>query len=121
MADEKPQNFQSEIEQLDNQASPPETTVSQKVTPLRCFLGAIVAGMIAWFFYNCAGVIASIFAQTRVESDNFIVLRMSSAIRTLVIGIFALGAGVFGMAAVGLTGLGFQTLFQKPSERPSDS
>ncbi|NJN49410.1 MAG: DUF3082 domain-containing protein [Alkalinema sp. RL_2_19] len=77
-------------------------------------MGAIVAGAIGLLFYRSAGGIAAIFAQTQVQSDNFIVMRMSSAIRTLVIGIFALGAGVFGMAAVGLTGLGIQTIFRNP-------
>jgi hypothetical protein len=121
MADEKPKTLLSEIKEIDVSASKPSASESKRITPLRCFLSAIVAGAIALFFYNSAGVIAGIFAQTRVESDNFIVLRMSSAVRTLVIGLFALGAGVFGMAAVGLTGLGLQTLFKNAPEQPSDS
>lgn len=94
------------------------STVSPEkpVSPVSCLLGAIVAAGIAFFFYRAAGVIAGIFAQNQVQSDNFIVMRMSAAVRTLVIGIFALGAGVFGMAALGLGGLGIQTIFQKDSE-----
>jgi hypothetical protein len=88
-------------------------TPTSKVTPLRCFLSGIVAGAIGVFFYHSAEVIAGIFARTAIHTDNFLVARMSTAIRTLVIGMFALGAGVFGMAAIGLTGLGLQTLFKK--------
>jgi hypothetical protein len=91
----------------------PTTAPASKVTPLNCFLGGLVAGAIAMFFYHSAEVIAGIFARTQIASENFLVIRMSTAIRTLVIGMFALGAGVFGMAAIGLTGLGFQTLFKK--------
>jgi predicted lipid-binding transport protein (Tim44 family) len=86
---------------------------NNKATPLRCFTGGLVAGAIAIFFYHSAEVIAGIFAQTQIQADNFIVMRMSSAIRTLVIGMFALGAGVFGMAAIGLSGLGIQILLGK--------
>jgi Protein of unknown function (DUF3082) len=100
------------------QTTAPQTTADQpatKITPLRCFLGGLVAGAIGIFFYNSAGAIAGIFARTEIHTDNFLVVRMSTAIRTLVIGMFALGAGVFGMAGVGLTGLGLQTLFKKSS------
>ncbi len=96
-------------------AKPTDDQPPSKVTPLRCFLGGLVAGAIAVFFYHSAGVIAGVFARTEIHTDNFLVTRMSTAIRTLVIGMFALGAGVFGMAAVGLTGLGFQTWFKKSS------
>ncbi|MFM2430636.1 MAG: hypothetical protein RLZZ511_1849 [Cyanobacteriota bacterium] len=92
------------------QSAPTENT---KATPLKCFTGGLVAGAIAIFFYHSAEVIAGIFAQTQIQSENFIVMRMSSAIRTLVIGMFALGAGVFGMAAIGLSGLGIQILLGK--------
>jgi Protein of unknown function (DUF3082) len=115
MADPKPIDSNSPIAEPDP-ATTPQTSSdvpTSKVTPLRCFLGGIVAGAIGVFFYHSAEVIAGIFARTEIHTDNFLVVRMSTAIRTLVIGMFALGAGVFGMAAIGLTGLGFQTLFKK--------
>jgi hypothetical protein len=98
-----------------------QITPKSNVTPLNCFLGGLVAGAIGFFFYHSAEAIAGVFARTQIHSENFLVIRMSTAIRTLVIGMFALGAGVFGMAAVGLTGLGFQTIFQKtPSSESID-
>jgi hypothetical protein len=110
MADPKPSDLLAEVKALED---PVSTAPVSKVTPLRCFLGGLVAGAIAIFFYHSAEVVAGVFAKTPIVSDNFIVIRMSTAIRTLVIGMFALGAGVFGMAGFGLTGLGFQTLFKK--------
>jgi hypothetical protein len=91
-------------------------TTSQQITPLRCFFGAIVAGAIAYLLYNMTGSIAAVFASKAVHSDNMIILRMSAAVRTLVIGMAAMGTGIFGMAAIGLTGLGIQTLIGKSSE-----
>jgi Protein of unknown function (DUF3082) len=115
MADLTPVDSNPPIAELDSAIASPTASdaPTSKVTPLRCFLGGLVAGAIAVFFYNSAGVIAGVFARTEIHTDNFLVTRMSTAIRTLVIGMFALGAGVFGMAAIGLTGLGFQTLFKK--------
>lgn len=118
MADPKPSDVLAEVKSLEVKSDASASTAPvSKVTPLRCFLGGIVAGAIAVFFYHSAEVVAGIFAKTPIHTENFIVLRMSTAIRTLVIGMFALGAGVFGMAAFGLTGLGFQTLFKKVPEQ----
>ncbi len=114
MADPKPSDGFAEVKAVD---APATIAPVSNVTPLRCFLGGLVAGAIAIFFYHSAEVIAGVFAKTPIHTENFIVLRMSTAIRTLVIGMFALGAGVFGMAAFGLTGLGFQTLFKSAPEQ----
>ncbi|MBE9031779.1 DUF3082 domain-containing protein [filamentous cyanobacterium LEGE 11480] len=122
MADEKPKTPLAELKEIDDSAGKTVAAAStNQVTPLKCFLGAIVAGTIGFFLYRGAGGVALIFAKTQVHSDNFIVMRMSSAIRTLVIGIFAMGAGVFGMAAFGLTGLGIQTMMKKAPAQSSDS
>ena len=114
MADDKSKDLETGAEEAKDK--PTQDSEEKQVSPLSCLLGAIVAGGIAYFFYHAAGVIAGIFAQNQIQSDNFIVMRMSAAVRTLVIGIFALGAGVFGMASLGLTGLGLQTIFAKKPE-----
>ncbi|UBF26434.1 DUF3082 domain-containing protein [Kovacikia minuta CCNUW1] len=81
--------------------------------PLRCFVGAIVAGVIAYALYNMTGAIAHSFAAKPVHNDSYIVQRITAAVRTLVIGMSALGTGVFGLASVGLLGLGIQVLIQR--------
>jgi hypothetical protein len=41
------------------------------------------------------------------------VINIASAVRTLVVGIVALGAGIFGLVALGLFALSIQLLIQK--------
>jgi hypothetical protein len=91
--------------QLESSATPPSLW--------RCFLGAIIAGGIAYLIYQLMLSIAASFAASPVTSDSLAVRRISSAVRTLVVGMAALGTGVFGLAAVGLFGLGVQVLVGK--------
>ncbi len=60
--------------------------------------------------------IAISFARTPIVSDNRIVVRMSTAIRTLVVGMSSMGTGIFALACVGLFALGIQILFTKKAE-----
>jgi Protein of unknown function (DUF3082) len=93
----------------DNAAPPPPT-------PLRCLLGSIVSGGIAFLIWQLTQSIALSFARTPIVSDNRIVVRMSTAIRTLVVGMSAMGTGIFALACVGLFALGIQILFTKKPE-----
>ncbi|MBE9066897.1 DUF3082 domain-containing protein [Leptolyngbya cf. ectocarpi LEGE 11479] len=85
----------------------------KSVTPLSCFTGATMAGVLGMLCYRMMVAIATTFAAKPVVSDNTVVLNISVAVRTLVVGIVALGAGVFGITAVGLFLLGIQTLIKK--------
>ncbi len=58
--------------------------------------------------YRLLTAIALSFANKPVTSDNLAVVNLSAAVRTLVMGMFALGTGVFGIAALGLFLLGVQ-------------
>lgn len=82
-------------------------------TPLRCFTGALTAGTFSLLAYRLTLSIATSFANKPVISSNPAVVNISAAVRTLVIGMVALGACVFGIAALGLAALGIQLLFQK--------
>jgi Protein of unknown function (DUF3082) len=85
-------------------------------TPLRCLLGSIVAGGIASLIWQLTQSIAISFARTPIVSDNRIVVRMSTAVRTLVVGMSALGTGIFALACVGLFALGIQILLTRKRE-----
>ncbi|WOD41308.1 DUF3082 domain-containing protein [Nodosilinea sp. E11] len=86
---------------------------------LQCFSGSFVAGTIAILAYRMMLAIAANFAARPVLSDNPAVVNISSAVRTLVVGMAALGAGIFGLAALGIFLLGVQLLFQRLTGRPS--
>jgi Protein of unknown function (DUF3082) len=85
-------------------------------TPLRCLLGSIVSGGIAFMIWQLTQSIAISFATTPIVSDNRIVVRISTAVRTLVVGMSAMGTGIFALACVGLFALGIQILFTKKTE-----
>ncbi len=80
---------------------------------LRAFTGSLIAGMIAILFYKLLSAIATSFAHRPVVSDNITVVNLSAAVRTLVLGVMALGTGVFAIAAIGLLLLGFQMIGQR--------
>lgn len=80
---------------------------------LQCFSGAFVAGTVAVLAYRLMLSIAANFAVHPVVSDNPAVVNISSAVRTLVVGMAALGAGIFGLAGLGLFLLGIQLLVQR--------
>lgn len=86
---------------------------------LQCFSGSFVAGTMAILAYRMMLSIAANFAARPVLSDNQAVANISAAVRTLVVGMAALGAGVFGLAALGIFLLGVQLLFQRLTGRPS--
>lgn len=81
--------------------------------PWQCLGGAVVALAISFVLYGLTGTIAHYFATKGVHTGSLIVQRLSAAIRTLIIGLSALGTGIFGLAGLGLFGLGIQVLIQR--------
>jgi Protein of unknown function (DUF3082) len=88
-------------------------------TVLRCFIGALIASVFAFGMYSLTMSIALSFASKPVHSANITVIKIGVAVRTLVVGMAALGTGVFGIAALGLLLLGLQILLQKLLKKPA--
>lgn len=85
---------------------------SEKTTPLRCFVSSGISGGIAYLCYLMLSSIVNTYAGKAVTSSNPIVIKLTSAVRTMVMGGVALGTGVFGMVAIGLFLLGIQVTLQ---------
>ena len=96
-----------------NPTPPTENPVQVPPTPSRCLTGAAISGGLAYAMYSLMIAIATTFATKPIHSDNQIVLNLASAVRTLVVGVVALGTGIFGIVALGLTALAIQLLIQK--------
>jgi len=79
----------------------------------KAFLGSGIASALAILMYRMLHSISLTFASKPVTSDNVTVINLSAAVRTLVMGIVALGTGVFGIAALGLLLLALQMLFYR--------
>ncbi len=82
-------------------------------TPLKCLTGGVISGGSAIALYSLLTAIATNFATKPIHSDNQLTLRISSAVRTLVLGVVTLGTGVFAMVAFGLLALAVQLLLSE--------
>lgn len=91
----------------------PEQRAQVSPTPFRCLTGAMISGGLAFASYSLMIAIATTFAKKPIHSENPMVVNLSSAVRTLVVGIIALGTGIFGLVAIGLLALAVQLLVQK--------
>jgi hypothetical protein len=84
----------------------------EKTTPLRCFVASLISGAIAFAAYSLLTSIVQTYGTKAVTSSNPLVINLTSAVRTMVMGVVALGTGVFGMVAIGLFLLGVQVTIQ---------
>jgi hypothetical protein len=104
------------------EAKPIETKAVETKPPTsigRCWLGAAIAAALGYGGYNLTFQIATQFASHPLVSDNYIAIRLSSMVRTLVVGLAAMATGILAFAALGLAILGLQIAFQKL--RPNSS
>ncbi len=106
-------------EKKPNATQPKTESVKKKVTPLSCIFASSFAGAIAVAIYFLMSSIIETYSDKPVVSDNIFVLKITVAVRTLVIGVAALGTGVFGLVAVGLFLLGIQVAIKDIRETMS--
>ncbi|MBN3959894.1 DUF3082 domain-containing protein [Nostoc sp. NMS8] len=106
---------------MNDQNLTPQTDAKEQVTasPLRCFTGAVISGGMGFAVYSLMIAIATNFATKPVHSINPLVVKISSAVRTLVVGVVALGSGIFSIVAIGLLALGVQLLVQQLTKQKS--
>jgi hypothetical protein len=107
MNDETPPNQDNNL---------PSQPVKDNVTPLKCLMASLVSSGLAVAIYSLMSAIIQTYADKPAVADNEFVLRITVAVRTLVIGIAALGTGVFGFVAIGLFLLGLQVTFKSLSQ-----
>lgn len=98
---------------MNNQTQPTDTSGQVPPTPLRCITGAVMSGGLGYALYLLMISIATTFAKKPIHSDNQLVISLTSAVRTLVVGIVALGTGIFAIVTVGLLALAVQLLVQQ--------
>ena len=93
--------------QSDTSAS---TTTQPKVTPARCFTGALISAPMAYALYLLTVSISETFATKPMTSSSMLAIRISIMVRTLVMGMSALGTTIFAFTTLGVTALGIQLL-----------
>ncbi|MGI0488086.1 DUF3082 domain-containing protein [Pantanalinema rosaneae CENA516] len=110
----------SDLPQSPESEMPPAKPGMPPLSPWRCWLGAVVAGAIAVVLYLLTMSIVQTFAAKGIHTDSLLVRRITAAVRTLIVGMAALGTGIFGMATIGLFGLGVQLTIQRLKGQPAD-
>jgi hypothetical protein len=89
-------------------------------SPWRCLFGAIVSAVLSSMMYSLTVRIATVFATKPVTTSSTVAMNIGIATRTLVTGIIALGAGIFGIIAIGLTALAIQIIWRKQTGKLSN-
>lgn len=102
-----------------NQITPATDTSNKLPGPLRCFSGAVVSSAIAIALYFLTSSIAQTFASKPIQSDNMTVIKITIAVRTLVVGMSTLATCIFGLIAIGLLALGIQVAIQRLKNPPT--
>ncbi|MGB3695147.1 MAG: DUF3082 domain-containing protein [Spirulinaceae cyanobacterium] len=95
---------------MSNSESPKE---QKTASPWRCLVGAIISGGFGLALYALTSSIAETFAHKPLPSGNVTAMNIAVAVRTLVVGMSALGTGIFTLVSVGLIALMFQILWQQ--------
>jgi hypothetical protein len=99
----------------DSNLTPPPD--QEKVTPGRCLLGSAISAALGFGVYSLSKAIAVSSAHTPVTSDNPLVIRITVAVRTLVLGVSSLATFVLGFVALGLILLAIQLIVQGISKK----
>lgn len=95
----------------------PVESAKSKITLLNCAIASTLSGGLAIALYFLMTSIVQTYASKPVTSTNPVVVNLTVAVRTIVIGMAALGTGVFGLVAVGLFLLGIQVTIQNIKKR----
>ena len=90
------------------------------LNPVRPLIGAVIAGGLSFLIYRLTTSIALSFATHPIHTSSQITFNISSAIRTLVVGLSVMATGISAIAALGLLALTVQMSFQH-LQQPKES
>lgn len=90
------------------------------VQPLSAFSGAFGAALISAAIWSLLQVLVKMYALHPIESDFYVVNRITAVVRTAVVGLLALGSGMSGVTGMGLFLLGFRVSADTLTKRKSD-
>ncbi len=97
---------------MTNSTSKSNKKSTPNVNPLQCLASAVISGGLATLAYLLMKSIANTFASKPIISDNVFVVNMSTAVRTLVVGVIAFATCMCVMVTVGLIALAIQIIIQ---------
>lgn len=86
---------------------------TENLNPLQCLASAVIAGGLGTGAYLLMKSIAETFASKPITSDNLFVVKISTAVRALVVGVTAFAACMCAMVTLGLIALAIQITIQR--------
>lgn len=99
---------------MSSESKPSQEKLTEAMTsPWKAVLGAGISTGFAIALYLLTSSIISTFANKPVTSDNPTVINLTVAVRTLVMGVAAMGTAVFALIAVGLLILTLQLMLER--------
>lgn len=101
-------------------ATTPLSPSQPKVTPVRCFTGALISAPISYGLYLLTLSISQTFASKPMTSSSMLAVRISIMVRTLVMGMSALGTTIFAFTTLGVIALGIQLLIKSWIGKPEN-
>jgi hypothetical protein len=104
----------SPAEEAIDSANSSETSVPATSTPMRCFTGSVIAAGLATALFFLTQSIIQAFANTPIPNKSIAAANIAVAVRTLVVGVSTMATVIFGIAALGLIGLGIQLWVKQP-------
>ena len=96
------------------------TTTQTPTSPFRSITGALISGGLGYAMYNLMINIATNFANKPIHTDNPVTLRISSLIRTAIVGMIGLGTTVLAVVALGLFALTIQLILEQKKQKEVD-
>jgi len=90
-----------------------------KKGPLSFFLGAITSGLLAWLSLGLSQRIVSYFTYHQPSYNSAIAQSISSAFKTLIVGMSFLATFSFSFIGLGLTIVFLRSLFNDNRENPA--
>ncbi len=90
-----------------------KTDEKKEITPLNALMGGIISGSLGVAAYKLMLAIAITYSQKPVTFTNPMAVNIASAVRTLVVGVVALAACLFGIVGLGLVALTIKLLIEK--------
>ncbi|CAD5932086.1 hypothetical protein PCC9214_01353 [Planktothrix tepida] len=93
--------------------TPQTTSQTDTINLFRCITNGLMYGGVALVFYKLTHIIAEKFANKPIQSENFTVIQISTAVRTLVVGLFTMGTVLFSFLSVGVMLLAIYVSIQR--------
>ncbi|MEM1366572.1 MAG: DUF3082 domain-containing protein [Cyanobacteria bacterium P01_H01_bin.15] len=86
----------------------------------RYLSASLISLACAWVFYQLLTAIATSFANHPITDASYVVRNLTTVVRTLVLGLAAMGTGVFGLVGLGLFAYAIQVLLGPSDPRPTE-